>query len=74
MKGRLCPKCGHFSLEFKPGYLEKDDAYVCSVCGESIPAKEIGPALDEDSIQRFPSAKDGEPQSQLNDFMKRKKQ
>lgn len=74
MPGQLCPKCGQFGLEFKPGYLNEEDCYVCFFCGAKIPASEIGASLDPDSLQRFPSGKDAEPSCPLNEFLKRKKQ
>ncbi|MBO4541307.1 MAG: hypothetical protein J5736_04955 [Bacilli bacterium] len=76
MEHRLCPACGHFGLERKPGYPPEKDAYVCSFCGASFSTEEIegSVSLNENSIQRFPSAKDAEPESQLNSFLKGKKQ
>lgn len=76
MGKRLCPACGHFALNFQPGYPPEKDVYVCSFCRASFPAEEIeeSVSLNEDSIQRFPSAVDGAAESQLNSFLEKKKQ
>ncbi len=75
MADRLCPNCGHFALKFVPGKLPQEDKYVCADCGHAIPASELtGPALNENTMQRFPTGADAAPKSNLDTFLERKKQ
>ena len=72
MKPRLCPKCGQFALNFKPGYMGQGDAYVCFCCGAVIPSEEASLSMDEDSMQRFPGVEQPGKDS-LSTFLERKK-
>lgn len=73
MKKQLCPKCGRFELDYKPGYLDKEDSYVCSFCGAVFPAEEIKTSLNPDTVQRFPSPLDNAPDCPLNEYVRKKK-
>ncbi|MCR5078957.1 MAG: hypothetical protein K6B65_03435 [Bacilli bacterium] len=73
-EGYLCPSCGNFSLTFVRKGNGEDSHYLCLRCGERIRESDYSPILNEDSMHRFPSGKDITPSTNLDKFMKGKKQ
>ncbi|MCR4561764.1 MAG: hypothetical protein K5694_00955 [Bacilli bacterium] len=74
MKKTICPKCARFAMDFHPNYKFGKDYYVCEGCGYEVEAADFNPTLNESSVQRFPTGVDSEPTSNLDKFMKGKKQ
>ena len=74
MGGRLCPICGHYAVELKPGVNGSEDQYVCAFCGAKFKLEDLAVSLNENSVQRFPTGADSEGQSNLQTFLEKKKQ
>lgn len=74
MGGRLCPVCGHFAVDYKPGVNGNQDQYVCAFCGATFKLEDLAFSVDEDSLQRFPTGADSEAESTLKKFLEKKKQ
>lgn len=73
MGDSLCPTCGQFAVVYKQGVNGKPDYYECTACGAKFDASQYEAVLNRDTMQRFPSPKDAEPKSNLQDFLAKKK-